>query len=241
MTGNDYIFECQTLLGESLSTSAQQQSQLYPRHVMRAANTVAERTYCLYRSAVCDLVSGQAEYESPYRPYKETSVCVKDTMGNIYPLASIEVETANARYPLWQNNPVGSVQNYTGQPMFYIPEGLKAFRLFPIPNYNAHDGLIVSGYFGVDEWWDMTQESPLPKGTAWDQAVVTCTARYRCEEMIRQDPTYKDVYVIHKANMKEQLNHLYGVAMQANKSRTEMVPMRASTYPVYAGWGFWGS
>lgn len=238
MTGLDFIEDAKVRLGESQSTSAQQQSMLYPRHVRWAADKLARDTWALYRNAVTDIIDGQVEYSIPSRPFRLMAVCVNDGSGNIRPLDAITPETVDIQYGNWRtSNPTST---YQGVPEFYLPEGLLEYKLFPTPNYSVQDGLLVGGYYGVDKWWNMADDSPLPE--AYDEAIVMGTAWRRCVEMQRVDPTYASLIAQYKSEFESLKRDLYRESLGANAARRSgAVPAGGGRLGSFgAGWGWWG-
>jgi hypothetical protein len=249
MTGNDIIQSGLVRLGESLSTGAQQQSMLWPDHVRWAANRLARDTWCLYRLASTDILMGQGVYKMPKRPFRAMAVLVKDDNGNIWPISGITAEQADSLYYNWRASPGSSPpaglpstsvpQIYQGVPVQYIDDTLDTLCLIPIPNYGAQDGLMVAGYYGVDKWWDMNDECPLPDGH--QQAVITGACWQRCEEMLMIDPRYAAVLPRYQSRFESEKRDLYRECVGAIEARRGQVPSMGKRMGAYGlGWGFWG-
>lgn len=240
MTGQEIIFACQIWLSESQSTSAQQQSQLYPQHARNSANDIARRTDCIYRTACNDIIAGQVEYAMPLRPYRLGSLCAKDPVGNIRKLASITPEQADKRYAGWRNAQATNTV-YSGVPMFYIPQGHLTYKLFPVPNYSIQDGILVAGHYGVDKWWDMGQGSPLPEGLDWDEAIQALICKRRCIEMMRNDSTYASLLPIWTKDSEEKLKQLYSDEFAFDEAHRSFIPSRGERIGAFGnGWGWYG-
>lgn len=198
-----------------------QQAQLWPRHVRRAANDVAKLTWSLQRTATIDVVANQVQYTMPSRMFYVSTVCVNDGFGNIWPLGSSNEALADNQ--LWNWRASGNVTGptYQGVPSACIVEGLQTFKLIPVPNYSVEDGLIVGGYFGVDKWWSMSDECPLPDDEEYNEAVEVGACYRRCMEMKSVDPLYAAGAVDYKLQADEIIRNLYRQSTTANQSRRD--------------------
>lgn len=237
-TGFNIISEVQVRLQESQSTTALQQAMLYTRHVRRVMDEVARRTWCIYKNAVTDLISGQLEYIPPARPYELRTVCVNDGNGNIRPLTALTPTQANNNFYNWQSG--GTNSTYQGVPRFYVEQGTSTFIPLPVPNYNCQDGLIVGGYLGVDEWY--TPDMCIPFDTGFEEVIVLGVAWRRCIEMAPFDPMYAQMLPQYKSDYLEILDRLYMESMRRTASRRGgLVPSSGNRVGSFGGcWGWWG-
>jgi hypothetical protein len=234
-----FIEEAKVRLGESLSTAAAQQSMLYAPHVRRIANRIAQRTYSLYASCVTDIISGKVTYEIPRRPFRLGSVCVNDGNGNIFPLAGVTYEQADGMFYNWRNQ--NSPQQYQGVPAYYIDDGARSYTLLPVPNYNAQSGLLVNGYIGVDKWWNMADECPLPQNEAIDEAIIYGVCAERAMEMKKIDASYGSVQKDYEMKFAERLRELYRQAVGLNEARRNALPSMGKKLGAWSGgWGVYG-
>ncbi len=245
MTGNDLIEEAQVRLGESLSTIAQQQSMLYPDHCRRTLDEIVRKLYSLLATSTIDFVIdpntgvGKVEYATPLRPFRLESVRVNDGQGNIAPVAAITLTQANANYWNWSAQPPATV-TYQGVPIQYIDEG-NHFCLLPAPNYNCQFGLMLDGYFGVDEWYDMNTDIVkvlgIPEG--YDECVVTGICWRRCKEMVRVDPTYAQLIPMYEKDYLGLLKRLYRERIGRSEATRQAIPSRGSRLGYWSGCGLW--
>lgn len=233
------IDEIQVRLQESLSTTALQQSQLYPRHVRRAADKVARDHHCLFATASTDLISGQVQYDIPKRPFRLESVRVNAANGVIFPIAGKGFDSANSDFPNWTSSP----PVWQGVPQFYVDSGGKTFYVVPVPDYGAQDGLLVDGYFGVDEWWDMEDDCPLPEG--YEEIIIAGALIRRCDEMLGSDP----IYAAKKAAAENPRSETSYSALHRRCARERIgrseatrnaIPSRGKRLGAWSGWVVWG-
>lgn len=236
-TGFDIVSEVQVLLGESLSTTAQQQSMLYPRHVARTLDEIARKTWSLFDTAVCDIIAGQAEYVMPHRPYELRSVCANDGNGNIYPLAALTVQQADDQFYNWQNTSTPGPL-WTGVPGYYINE-INKFWLLPVPNYNQQAGLIVRGYFGVDLFYTLDMCIPLPEG--YQECVVMGTAYRRCREMKPRNSDYAAMMADYDRDYHRLLNRLYAESIRRTSATRNSIPSSGRQLSYWSGGWYWST
>lgn len=235
-TGVLVIRDCQLRCGESLSTAAQQQSQIYPDHVRFVADQIARDTFSLYRHAAIQMISGQMEYVAPYQPYDLQDVSCVDQVGNVIPMQCITPAVANGLFRYWQN-PLAT-NPYPGIPRYYIREGLDMFKVLPIPNYNAINGFILSGLWGVDKWYNLNDPAPLPTGsdTCWKYGVVV----QRCLEMKRIEPAYAVTLQDYEPRYEDAKCNLYRQISDGSAALTSQVPSKGGIgyYDMGQGWAF---
>ena len=247
MTGQQCIWEAQVLCGESRSTAASQQSMLWAKHVRRSADMIARKTYTLKRHAVTDLIGNQVEYAMPQRPFQLISINIVDPQGNIRKLGSTDDMAADCDFYAWRTQPSQPVQsgNFTGIPAYYIPEGNQSYFLWPVPNYSVLSGLYVTGYYGVDDWWDMSQEQPWGTDSvnneAYDEGIIHGGVVRRCREMKRLDPTYAQIMPDYQLSYQQFLDDRYGEALVANEADGSMIPSLGARYGSWGtGWNWAG-
>jgi hypothetical protein len=237
-TGFDVVSEIQVRLRESQSTTVQQQSMLYLRHVRRTLDEVGRRTWSIFDTAVCDIISGQTQYVMPHRPFELRTLNINDGNGNIFSIDSITMEEADDKFGLWRNGTQSSGPLYQGIPRFYVDEGTNVFWLLPTPNYNVQDGIIVNGYFGVDKWYTMDLPLPLPEG--FDEVVMYGTAMRRCEEMKPQDVLYAQMLPDYSAKYEDLLCRHYREALGKTASRRNFIPSLGKRTGWGGGWSWLG-
>jgi hypothetical protein len=238
MTGQDVIQRVLVDLGESKSTAAVQQMMRYPDHVRFTADQIARRTWSLYKTAVTDIIANQIEYTLPSKPFRDMAMNIVDAYGFVWPIAQITPEQADQQYFGWrdpQNLYLGD-----GRPRVAIVEGLLTYKLYPVPNYNAQDGLMISGYFGVDKWYDINMESPLQVGA--DECWIAGVSLRRCKEMRRVDPTYSELIPSLEIDYRTLWQQLYGESVGANAARRGgIIPAIGNRYNLGGGWSWGGS
>lgn len=218
--------DAQAMLGESLSTAAQQQTMLYPRHTRFTLDRVARETWTLYRTAVCDIVAGQPEYVLPAAPFRIESICTQDGSGNVFPLAAITEQEADRQFWNWRT-PISDSAALTGVPRYFVERGMMSFSLLPVPQFSVQDGLLITGYWGVSDWWGMDDESPLP--SFCDEATRNGLCYLRCLEMQRLDPTYGPLIKQYLDLFTASLRDAYGTSLSATPARRGgLVPSRGS-------------
>lgn len=245
MTGNDLILEAEVRLGESQSTVAQQQSMLYPDHCRRSIDEVVRKTYCLFATSTIDFVIdpntgvGSTEYATPLRPFRLESVRANDGNGNIFPLAAITVSQANSKFFNWNSQPPATKQ-WQGIPIVYIDAG-NHFYLLPAPNYNCQFGLMLDGYFGVDEWYDLNtdlvQILGLPSG--YDECIVMGLCLRRCKEMQRLDPTYAQLIPSYEKDYEKLWKRLYRERIGRSEATRNAIPSNGSRLGAWSGCALW--
>lgn len=236
--GLDMVREVQVRLRESLSTTAQQQSMLYERHVRRTLDEIARRTWTISDTVVCDLISGQVEYQFPSRPFEIRTVSINDGNGNIFDIAGITAEEAGQMFPLWQNTGVNSVIIWNGIPGYYIDE-VSRFWLLPTPNYNQQAGLIIRGSVGVDKWY--TLDMCLPLGEGFDELVMLGTAFRRCEEMAPIDPIYQKALPMYQDRYEILMRRHYRERINRTEATRNQIPTNGRSWGggwCFANWGY---
>jgi len=245
-TGLYYAEESRVRLGESLSTAAAQQSMLYSAHARRVANRIAKKTYCLYLTSTVDIINGQAFYPIPHRPFRLDTVCVNDGNGNIFPVSGLTYAQADSMYYNWRSqtvaplNQAGNLPVYQGVPVNYIDDGAKTLILLPVPNYNAQAGLLVTGYFGVDKWWDMSDECPLPQDEQYGEVLVYGICAERALELKKIDSSYASVQADYESKYKRGILDLYKQALGANEARRSAIPTLGKRLGYCDGVAVWG-
>jgi hypothetical protein len=237
VTGQEIIDEVQVRLQESLSTTALQQSQLYPRHARRAADKVARNYHCLFATATTDLISGQVQYEIPKRPFRSESIRVNAGNGVTFPIDGLDFAAANSKFPNWTQSP----PVWQGVPQFYVDSGGTTIYLVPVPNYGVQDGLLIDGYYGVDKWWDMEDDCPLPESYMDTGIVVLGAVIERCSEMLGTDPIYaakkKDAEIDYD-KLHRQLNR---ERIGRSEATRNAIPTRGKRLGAWSGWVVWGA
>jgi len=241
-TGWDVAYEAMLRLGEDRSTLASQQQQLYTRHVRREMSDVAKTTFSLYRNAVTDLIAGQQEYCPPSRPFSRQTINILDGQGNVWPLNPITAAQADNKpwYHNWRS-PQFQVQ---GIPSTYIEEGISNYVLYPVPNYSMENGVIISGYWAVGEWFNMADCLP----REWDcdanffEVLVLGVCIKRCMEMMSRDPaTYGPLLQMYEPRYKDMLDTLRMESMRRSAGRRSGVvpdnPKVTSAWSTSWGWG----
>ena len=233
MTGNDFIARSLVDLGESQSTSAQQQSMRYPDHARDTANEIAEETFSIYRTAVIDIVDGQLDYEFPLKPFRTDSLSITYPNGRVLPLDSITVAEADREFPGWRST---GINQFVTSRRFYISEGANNYKIIPAPGYNWPDGLMVTGYYGVSKWWDMGDECPLQNGS--NRCMQVGIELKRCLEMRRQDPTYAQLIPELQKEYNTTKSRLYMNAINSNAARREGIVPGSRKTNFGCGWGW---
>lgn len=233
-TGIDMISYCQLVLGETKSTAAQLQSQLWPIHMRDSASFIAKKAHNLYLSARHDIIDGQVEYCLPYSPFEIRAVNVVSATGNIYPLASIRPEDMDDGYYLWRNNPAA----WTGTPMYFVTEGADRYKLYPTPNYFAQNGLNIEGYFDC-KFWQMPDCSPLPSHC--DEGIKMGAIYRRCREMA-SNPDYAQKLKLFENDYEAQKNLAVRISTEHDEAHRNGGPpsMGKSLGAWGGGWTAWG-
>ena len=112
------------------------------------ANALARAYDIFWLNFDTPLIIGQQEYcAPPLKGIQQVECTMQD--GSIGVLRSIQTRDLSAVNPWWfnqapTNENTGTPQNATsggsGNPAWYIPEGLNALKLFPIPQYDCGSG-----------------------------------------------------------------------------------------------------
>ena len=197
--GNFFIGQAQVLLAEGMSTLPQSQTMLYPQHVWRTADEIARATFAVYGHVATSLVSTQPYYTLPYSAKQVRAVSIVDGNGNVRPVEYASPEEANQFRNQWNAN----TNVWEGLPEYYLVENQNQVNLFPVSNYAATNGLIVSAYQGVAEWWDMASLSPLPEWA--DELLTQGIVVRRCREMMMNDPRYAQVLPVYEKSYNDRL------------------------------------
>jgi hypothetical protein len=233
-----FIEEAKVRLGESLSTAPAQQTMLYTAHTRRVANRVAKASWCLYATASTDIIQGQVSYPIPHRPFRLDTVCINDGNGNVFPIAGITFAQADSMFYNWRNQ--NAPQQYQGVPQYYIDDGAKNYSLIPVPNYNQQAGLLVNGYYGVDKWWNMGDDCPLPEDEEYGEALIFGLCAERALELKKIDASYAAIQQDYERKFKESLRNLYRHALGANEARRSALPTNSKRLGAYQGWTWFG-
>lgn len=243
-TGLYAIESVKVRLGESLSTAAAQQTMLYADHARRVANRIAKRSWCLYLTATIDIIQYQVSYPVPNRPFRLDTVCINDGNGNIFPIAGITYDQADSMFYNWRGqttvplNQQGNLPVYQGVPTHYIDDGAKSMVLLPVPNYNAQAGLQVTGYFGVDKWWNMADECPLPEDEEYGEVLIYGICAERALELKKIDASYATVQKDYEEKYERGIRSLYRLALGANSARRSAIPSLGKRLGYCNGWGY---
>lgn len=240
MTGTEIIAEGKLILGETTSTAAQLQSQLWTRHVYRAADYLARQTRSLYLGCRHDVTNNAQEYCLPFPPFEIRAATVRDQQGNIWPLAFIRPEDADDQYPWWrQQAPNAPLQ---GTPTFAIMEGLNRFKVYPIPDYTAALGFEFEGYFGVGSDWVQATELPFPE-MCFHEAVVYGACVRRCREMM-SSPDYANKLPEMKSAYLDLENQCYRISCESSEARRNAGPPSPGkpfgAWSSFGGWAYGG-
>lgn len=238
MNGNDMIEECQLRNQESLSTTAAQQSMLYPDHVRRSADTIARTLHILFATSETDIISGQLQYVLPKRPFRSESFRANDGNGNVFPLTALNTEAANSKFYNWNAQPPASPV-WQGLPQFIVDNGGADVYILPVPNYNCQGGLMIDGYFGVDKWWNMNDDSPLEEG--YDEVIIVGACIRRCMEMITVDNGYSTRLPLYQGQYSDLMRRHYRERIGRSEATRQAVPSRGKRLGSWAGWTIFSS
>ena len=207
-TGYDIIAQAQLECGETRSTLPQLQAQMWPRHLIQAANEIAQRHKVRYMQARHDVVQGRWEYTIPYAPFKLCAVTVTDNNGNTWPCAMLTPADMDDLYWLWRSN--GG--NFTGIPSFYVVEGTQNFLLYWTPNFTSQNGLNIEGFWDCSDW---QLDQPSPIGPQYDFAIRRRAQLMRCQELIT-DQNYQLRVAGFQRDFDSEMGRLYGNRIRHN-------------------------
>lgn len=200
MTGNDIINEIGLFLHESLASLGSLQNQKYASHVRRIASEIAVATKSVYRHAAIAIVPSETTYELPYAPIEVRGVNIIDPSGQMRKLTRI---TATKAQTLFNDFATTNPSDYGGVPEYYLIEAYTNIKLFPVANYAAPLGLIVSAYWSVDSWLQMSDPLPIPAYT--HSALSNGVGWYRCREMLGTDAVYATNLPLYQKDYQEAL------------------------------------
>lgn len=162
---------------------------LTDRQVDQSTNELCRAAGCFYLSYVVNLKEGQQLYSAPplYDP-QAISAILSD--GKEVLLVKYTAKQLDDLCPLWRWDP-NTNQPTTGDPICYIPNGLSTVWLYPVPDYDAENGLTMEG-LGVPKdghislWPDEHAQCPLParghEAVGYRLASLRCLQRYAQEK-----------------------------------------------------------
>jgi hypothetical protein len=226
-TGFDMIQEAAVYLGEGRSTLAQLQSQLWPKHIKRAANYLARHTWHRYKALYCDIIGpnnpnnnnspiGQHQYRMPAVPFEESAATINDGSGNTWPIGIKTPSQMDNDYWLWRNNPA----IYVGIPFTLIARGANEFELFWTPSYSCQKGISIEGYYDYQDW-DLAD--PFPDDEPYYDAVLIGAQFFRCDEL-SDDARYANKMANKKGMFDEMVTDLYAKSVTQNEARRQGGP-----------------
>lgn len=230
------IARAQLALGETRSTAAQLQNQLWQMYIAEIADELCELTECLYLAVTHDITSGANEYALPAVPFKIKAFSCMDASGRWWPTTSTDSTAMDNKIWNWRNN----TSTWHGTPQFVIQEGLNAFKVWPIPNYDQPNGFSIEGYYQLSPFWtDMTTECPLTAD--FQRAIVSGIILKRCEEMSQIDPSYMAKYKMFMPRWKEDRDRCWVHTQQYSDNERQGGPSgNFHQLGAYCGvWGLW--
>lgn len=178
MTRDDISKRAQALLAFWPGTQGNLNDYLLDEAVTRAADNLARDSRCYYGYEYSDVVSGQFEYCAP-EIFEVNSLEILDQNNNKHLLMAMTPDQMDAQWGAIWRQP-NSQSGLNGLPRYYIQEGENRFRLFPVPNYNAAQGLRVEGYM-TPLWPNPDDDCPFPVRDHW--TVIYGAAILRAVEM----------------------------------------------------------
>lgn len=105
----------------------------------QACNEICRATGCYFLSYSADLVSGQSSYCAPPL-YQIRSVVATLSDGSIWTLSPRTAKQLDRETLGWWRAQPNQPASNQGDPLIYIPDGLNAIRIYPVPNYSLGSG-----------------------------------------------------------------------------------------------------
>lgn len=242
------ISEISLTLGEDVSDITELQGTMLPTWLRRSADMIARKTWSIYRWAVTDIIQYQQDYVLPSAPFRFDDIYASYYNRPPYVLNAITTAQAADQCYNWiatsQNQE--QLQVWQGIPSDYILEGVTKYKLYPIPNYNLQDGLMICGYWGVsDKDWAMQDDCPLPDQSAYNDAVITGAKVRRCKELSALNPEFAAKYgpmaKEFEADLAPMIRDLYKLSAGATEARRGgVVPSGGRRNGWAAGWTYVG-
>ena len=198
MQRQDIVTEARDQLGEVRGTPDFGNPFAWNKLVTKAANDLCRSFDLFYTSAAADVANGQAQYCSP-RIHKVKCVSVFTADGKRHTINSAVIPAMDDWSSSWRD------ETAAAQPTTWIPQGLNAFVLYPVPNYSYANGIVIEG-FGVPEsvagavgsWAADTADCPLPDYTHMGvacRAALLRIARHPTPENMTRRPLIMEEYL----------------------------------------------
>ena len=130
MTRQDILVQARDMLGEVQGDPQAGSPFAWNKLISQAADEVARRTDCNYATVTTPIVAGTAQYCLP-QVYKVKAVSLWIADGSRHTLASSTVAAMDDWSATWRD------ETSQTQPTTWIPTGLNAFALYPVPNYSS--------------------------------------------------------------------------------------------------------